>query len=99
MNYFKKLSERCLVRRIKKLREEGGEPIVKNLHRSVLYEEDAYNILQHYANLSAQTPLHDRPYDCKSNLLKLACGCNYDKNNYWLYSEGGLWKLFYKQIA
>jgi len=91
MNCLKKLSEKCLIRRIERLREEGGEPFVKKLHKAVLYEEDAYEILRYYVNLSTQTPLHGKPYDRKSNLLKLACGCQNDPNHYWLYFADGLY--------
>ena len=83
MNCFKRLSERRLIRRIEKLRLGEGEPIVKKLHQSVLYEKDARSALQYYVNLS------ERTYN--SHLLRLACGGNNDDNHYWLYIKDGLY--------
>ena len=61
------------------------------LHKEVLYEADAYEVIRYYVNLTAKNSLPDGPYDCKSNLLKLAAGKNADENDYWLYCQDGLY--------
>lgn len=51
-NYFIQRRENRLKRSIENLRLQDGEPIVKKLHKSVLYEEEAYEVLRYYVNLS-----------------------------------------------
>lgn len=91
MNCFKKLSEKRLIRQIKNLRDQGGEPIVKKLHKAVLWEEDAYEVLRYYVNLTAKIPLPDGPYDRTSNLLQLVCEPQECKDHYWIYIHDGLY--------
>ena len=90
-NYFAKWREDRLIRKLQKLRYLYGSPVVQKLSRSVLYENDAYQVLRYYVNLTAESPLHEGLYDPKSNLLKLACGTGNDKNHYWLYQQDGLY--------
>lgn len=91
MNYLTKIKERSFTNKVKKLRKQNKGPIVQNLHREILYEKDAYEVLRYYVNLSAQNPLPDETCNSKSNLLKLACGINKDENHYWLYCQNDLY--------
>ena len=90
-NYFAKWREDRLIRKLQELRYLFGAPVVEKLSGSVLYENDAYQVLRYYVNLIAESPLHEGLYDPKSNLLKLACGTGNDKNHYWLYQQDGLY--------
>ena len=88
---FNRLNEGRLIRGIENLRKGGGQPVVVKLYKPVLYEEDAYKVLQYYVNLSSQTPLPEGPYDRKSNILRLAHNSNGDDCYYWLYIQDGLY--------
>ena len=89
--FFARKREDRLMRRIERLRQDGGDPMVVKLHKPVLYEEDAYEAMRYWVNLSKGIKFGEEPYERSSNLLKLACGCNEDKNEYWLYFKEGLY--------
>lgn len=95
MSYFSELGEKRLHRRIKKVRNQGGEPIVKKLHKDVLYEEDAYGIIRKYVYIAfngiCPSNLLMTNYDCKSGLLKLVSEPQECKEHYWLYIHDGLY--------
>lgn len=89
-NYFKKMRENRIARRIEKLRTQEGNPVVYKLHKSVLYEADAYEVIRYYVNLTSKNPLPNVPYDCKSNLLQLRSR-NGDDSHYWVYKQDSLY--------